>query len=60
MSPTAFLFLFFSRATEIAKLNKYKGSTKTKITIINVLYDYTVLVQGDGYISYIKLYPLLK
>lgn len=32
-----------------------------KIKIItNVLYDYFVLIQGDGYIRYIKLYLLLK
>lgn len=33
---------------------------KTKIIIINVFYDYIMLVLGDGYISYTKLYLLLK
>ena len=36
------------------------SSMKLKITVINVLYVYTVFVQHDSYIGYIKLYLLLK
>lgn len=36
------------------------SSMKLKITVINVLYVYTVFVQHDSYIGYIKLYLLFK
>ena len=36
------------------------SSMKPKIAVINALYVYTVFVQHDSYIGYIKLYLLLK